>query len=1570
MPVNKKTGKIEASNTFEGGLLPDLNALSMPANGLNDALNVEFITVEDGQYILQNIKGNKKAFTLPEYMGSKAIPLAVKVYNNIAYIVSGAFDDDGNFLAGAVGSFPSPDWSRINNGLNSPLQYKYSEFCNFDYNGNGSYTDPLVSTKFNFSPNNFMDITVVGAYDGSADVIFADDKNPTRLVNSRFKVDDSFVVTIADRSGNYDSNEYSDELFDKTELLATPDELIAVDGPIISNTGKIFGGGYRYYFKYATPEGNLSDIIYESPFIPIAKNDYGINEIQNSSKAVIFKLSGLDISYSSIKVYFEHAYGENGVIIDTYEIVNRYKIDLETKECVVTHSGYEKVNPVDVSDINVSLSTIDKVKSLAVVNNRLILANTTTTTSEEAINLFKQKALEVIVTETVKPMTFGSYADPFAVIHELGYWRGEVYEFGIVFLLNKGGTSPVFPVSGKDYMNITGNRNDMGIMRTDPRGKLMTIDANSVHTPNITYFTADTTPLTDPEIKKHAYGFFFVRRERLKNAIVQGVIGPVAKIPTSNRVVGVTKYGQSFYAENRISKIFYPTKEVPRDPDVAAMCKSDDCDMTCTEEACTDDCVSEKCSNKCVSAYITCISITPMDNCQSHLNKCIDDCDEAFQAAKDKCLKCSLCNENTLTVHEIIGIHQSMQQYFIDSVDKPQYPTFKYVPQQTQYIETVDPWGIISAYAAPNDQEIVGYTQEFSFYSGDLETDQTGIFEQMSSGAAGVLVFEEPKQPIGKITRDILKFEKASGRSMCEDAYDASMYSINHNTDYDCCGICSRCWKRRQEAIDAVKAERVRCLNAHASTGDSGTPGATLISYADEVSIGDPHASNIGTNLIDTKVFNVASGSNIKANRAFTGFVDRELSYIRAKVDNRIDREYSGVEFGSYLAFGSHFGTFNSEHEYNDYKDDMHYVPATTIYQNYSVYLGIKSSSSFRFKYNWGVSTTYTNAVNGTNNIVTAKADSYSILYCNLGYIASIYNDMGGIWSYEDIPVIFKGRGNRPYFAVSERLPLDTTSVDIFRGDGYIGKTYKRITYKAGSMQDMADAESADTFGTGIKLTTEYDDGNDDDNDVEKIRLAQSEDVGRGVYDLGVVQELISYTNTNVDLRSVERLSASDSALHGGDRDFYPHSEMNRLRSDSRPDSKGYNHGYTGHPGILPYFALDENSLVFNDEYPNRIIASPQNVTQQAFNSFKDLRGFNFRDYGIDLGPIYKIVEKSGVLISIHYGGTLGIGIDDRTLMSEGTEVYIDSAQALSPKPLIVSDTLGTQHPESIIKTDLTIMGVDYNKSAIWQYNGQNLTNISEFAVKTIINGFKFKISEIQGATPRVYGTFDTKKHTALFTFVAEKEDGNKEEVGTIVYSDILKRFTSRFTYGNKFIFNINNRIFTFGADESHSAWEEDALYDSDGKELRCIMRDMPVGHEIEIIVNDTPQVEKMLDNILLVSNKSIPVSIEYKTTGDVNDAGLDIWGERLKEKLTKQIIYTRRGGANNLSGRLSIIKQNAYYKNSGLYIEVSGKATISKKSAGKTQIRDKVIKVRFVYTGSDETMIQSIFSTLTISHG
>ena len=94
--------RIETSNTWEEGLVMDLNPLSTPKNVLTDCLNGTFITYNGNEFSLQNDQGNYKL----EYcrLTPNYIPVGIKEYGDILYIVSHNPLDDSV----EIGSYPSP----------------------------------------------------------------------------------------------------------------------------------------------------------------------------------------------------------------------------------------------------------------------------------------------------------------------------------------------------------------------------------------------------------------------------------------------------------------------------------------------------------------------------------------------------------------------------------------------------------------------------------------------------------------------------------------------------------------------------------------------------------------------------------------------------------------------------------------------------------------------------------------------------------------------------------------------------------------------------------------------------------------------------------------------------------------------------------------------------------------------------------------------------------------------------------------------------------------------------------------------------------------------------------------------------------------------------------------------------------------------------------------------------------------------------------------------------------------------------------------------------------------------
>jgi hypothetical protein len=92
----------EATNTFNDGMIKDMNPLTTPNTVLTDCVNGTLITYNGNEFVLQNDMGN---YPLPlAKLGANYIPVGIKEYGNTIYIVS--YNPVDKMCQ--IGSYPSP----------------------------------------------------------------------------------------------------------------------------------------------------------------------------------------------------------------------------------------------------------------------------------------------------------------------------------------------------------------------------------------------------------------------------------------------------------------------------------------------------------------------------------------------------------------------------------------------------------------------------------------------------------------------------------------------------------------------------------------------------------------------------------------------------------------------------------------------------------------------------------------------------------------------------------------------------------------------------------------------------------------------------------------------------------------------------------------------------------------------------------------------------------------------------------------------------------------------------------------------------------------------------------------------------------------------------------------------------------------------------------------------------------------------------------------------------------------------------------------------------------------------
>lgn len=353
--------------------------------------------------------------------------------------------------------------------LDSPLLRRKGELVDFE-------TDEL-----SFDINHPVNILPQYSYDGSVNLIINDGKNQPKLINSRFSATERNQYQIVDRKGDNDTNIYDQgsEFDIDTSLHKKTKSIPSIEYKGIFTSGNMSIGNYHFYFRYLDADGNESDFIAESGLVSvfIGNTPYNIHtgsRDENSHKGVSFLLKGLDSGYQYISVYYTRSTADilQNSTVAAYKIQQKYLIDTSST-CSLKITGFEEVTEIPLSDINLQYQIFDSAETQTICQNRLFFGNVTT----QNINYAELQDISLRflpyycdsdyiiadkISEEYEPKSGykDSYYNSEYIYNKVGYWPGEIYRFGIVYIKDDGTLTPVFNVRGtkelgKDIQNFS-----------------------------------------------------------------------------------------------------------------------------------------------------------------------------------------------------------------------------------------------------------------------------------------------------------------------------------------------------------------------------------------------------------------------------------------------------------------------------------------------------------------------------------------------------------------------------------------------------------------------------------------------------------------------------------------------------------------------------------------------------------------------------------------------------------------------------------------------------------------------------------------------------------------------------------------------------------------------------------------------------------------------------------------------------------------------------------------------------------------------------------------------------------
>lgn len=392
-------------------------------------------------------------------------------------------------------------------------------------------------------------------------------------------------------------------------------------------------------------------------------------------------------------------------------------------------------------------------------------------------------------------------------------------------------------------------------------------------------------------------------------------------------------------------------------------------------------------------------------------------------------------------------------------------------------------------------------------------------------------------------------------------------------------------------------------------------------------------------------------------------------------------------------------------------------------------------------------------------------------------------------------------------------------------------------------------------------------------------------------------------SNINLSMRDIDFNNIDEEAIHRTKRGFFPFYKRNP--SSKLADSNIINGASNVTLSKRFNFIIPDVPFIKN-KFDTRIIYSDLYSTDNFKNGYRIFSSGNYKDYAKTYGAIIDMKEFYGNLFVTLEHGCLLIPVNERAVAAESKSgmAYINTNTILPDNPRVISDIYGSIWQESIIKTKTGIYGVDTVNKKIWYSNGEKLECISDLKVQKFLNdNINLKESDKLPTIGlrNVKTHYNKNKGDIMFTFY------NNEKQWNLCYNENLKKFITRYSWIPSYSSNINGVFFSFNKNDSNQEdsffvdengdyifvdetstdkilfyentnnsilWKHgmSGIYDNQGVIKPTTWYGETERFEFEFVVADIPGVQKIFNNLVLISNKTEPESFTYEITGESYD--------------------------------------------------------------------------------------------------
>lgn len=1533
-------------------------------NEFRDGLNLDLHPLVTPKTVLtDNLNGtfityNGNEFCLQNDRGNTNVasltsgytPIGIKEHNGILYIVS----VKGNLTE--IGTFPSPEYENIN------LENAYKE----EWKGSLQNTysplhvlnehSPLTDVDLGYDLKTPVTIEIQDSYDGSVNLIIIADEHKPRIINSGFSVLPNNNYKFVNRKQKVTTNIYNN-IDKESELIRTSDTITNVELLGVQSGGQFKGGNYTFYIKFGDGDFNQTDVIAESGIVSIFNGNDGVPSTisgtlldERTDKMIHLAITGLNHIYSKIYIYYSREYSDTqGFRMTEYGMLSE-PIDMVEDETL------EQDIPIG-SHIDIATGTI---------------VTDTIRGQELWLTGFEQ-------TVPIEPELLN------IDYHTIDWARAEAQHSNMLFLGNVG-QKATFQLY-HELEDFT--KNPLNVKSFIEQGSLV-----------------ETSENNDSFSDKNYYS-------------VKNIYNSVGYWPNEwyrFGIVYILDDGSTTPVFNMQGKVVNGSEETFNDKGVF---KTPDLDVLGTNKPINfrfELHNTNQLDSRIIGWFVVRQKRIPVTVCQG-VNIGIDKrCylpliwdgndwiiesflsldrskEEGEPYARDGFSRKIISASSTHILRPFVEIFDSKTSAFenvkyVVSDNSEFAVSFKRLVAPSSYEDFKE-----KAINAFNAQSSIDYDE-----NRDIVLEQPGLSTYFDEGDKNLLylavysiqyIKNEDTYSAQDGTKFVFYFFHLPMTSQLIETSSDSFYRGNINDIQSGINRDKYDYRYIKQASDKISdsSSGIISLDPCINSNIRGMLDGSEFKVCNEYDLTCSRTNNLFNYTHPTKITDT-----------ITPNINPKCVFVNENTKSKVVSE--DVIFSNLAGSGSDASQFDRTQTVFGVKTGGNgepdiYMKDNRVNEDYGLedYRGYNSTHNL--------------------NLVRGLFTPY------IGVSTCLSQDSVSLYSIKRIDNqnerIVREQDNSEYYCVSNRLSINEDAI-VYRGDCYICKVGLRILRNFIDSTAPIATTIVDPLGweTYVRQRSLYggDTGDRENggNDIDhKAEIADYSDINLSdlnAVDLGYWITFPCLSSYNLGLRSLDTFHTEEMALLGSPRSFYPLSGASAINKVG--DSYLLNDGLSATVGRKRY-NLIPNIPYSKSEFANRIMFSNVHITDAFTNGYRTFQGLSYKDYDKQYGSITKLVSFGQNLFVVMEHGLGLVPVNPKALMqtTTGEAIHIYGYGVLPNEMTIISQDYGSKYEHSVIRTPIGIYGIDVDAKKIWKFSDkQGFETISDMKIETYLKDHLEPVI-VQMGKLDIRTHYNGKKGDLMFTWNKLNKETERLELHSICYNERQNTWVTRYNWKPIVSDNINDEFYSLN---ESAIWEHADNVGYDGHVSSWYGEDYPF--EFEFVVSDPIGVNKIFDNLQIISNNVQPQEMEISIIGDDYEFKRDVvdfqnidtrkeWklevyeSDPLNVKTTANIhgrepkLEKIRDGVDNpkISTRYNFDKRlkqsvitkrqllkdiykfgrrlgNIQYKEGSWFVQIEPILINNRKEA---RIRDKWAKIRIKYTGEDLAVITAIKTLINI---